>query len=129
MKSFIALRTLPFLILHVNFLEISLIEVVLLAAYILFWIVSLSLTVPYFSWLPQFQSSFQSSQISFDFDFCEGFCSSKLGITIIALNTISFSGKSCSHSLINLEISPINFLPAFPDGNRNRFFLQNTTVS
>ena len=37
------------------------------------------------------------------------------------LNAISFSGESCSHSIINYETSPINFLPAFPDGN-SRFF-------
>ena len=45
-------------------------------------------------------------------------------MTIIALNATSFSGESYSHSLINLETSPINCFPAFPGGNRNRFFLQ-----
>ena len=34
-----------------------------------------------------------------------------IDITIIALSGISFSGESCSHSLNNLEISPINFIP------------------
>ena len=115
--------TLPFLISRVNFLEISLIDVALLVAFILFWIVSLSFNSSMTS--PDSHNSNLCSKAlkwSFDFDFCEGFCSSKLGITIIALNAISFSGESRSYSLINLETSPITFLSAFPVGNRNGFF-------
>ena len=129
-KSFIELWTLPFLISRVIFLEISLIDVVLLVVFIFFWIVPLSFYSSMNS--PDTHNSSLHSKApkwSFDFDFCESFCSSKHGITIIALNAISFSGESCSRSLINLETSLINFCPAFPDDNRNKFFLQNTTVS
>ena len=57
----------------------------------------------------------------FDFDICEYFWSSRFGISIIALNTISFKGESCSYSFINLKISSTNFLSAFPDGSKKDF--------
>ena len=44
-----------------------------------------------------------------DFDVWNGFCSSKLGIIIIALNALSFKGESCNHSFISLVVSSINY--------------------
>ena len=49
-----------------------------------------------------------------DFDFWDGFCSSKLGIIIISLNAVSFIGESCNHPFISLVVSSINCLPARP---------------
>ena len=66
---------------------------------------------------------------SFDFDFREGFCKMRLGITIIALKAITFNGDWCIHSFISLEISSMKFFPACPDGNENRFFFQYTVFS
>ena len=66
---------------------------------------------------------------SFDFDFREGFCKRRPGITIIALNGISFNGDSRIHSFISRDISSMKLFPASPDGNKNRFFFQYTIFS
>ena len=66
---------------------------------------------------------------SFHFDFREGFCKRRPGMTIIALNAISFNGDSCIHSFINRDISSMKLFPSSPDGNKNRFYFQYTIFS
>jgi len=48
------------------------------------------------------------------------FWSSSDGMTMTAFSAIPRSGVSFDHSLINLVISSMNSLPAFPDGNKKQ---------
>ena len=91
-----------------------------------FWIVTPSCSKSRIS--PDVHNSIGHSNTfkdSLDFDFWDGFCSSKLDIIKIALNSMSFKDESCNHSFISLVFSSINYFPARSDGNRNEFFFSN----
>ena len=122
-SSLIALWALPVLMLQLNFVDILLTVDVVLLVFKHFWIVSSSFSDSAGSTDSQCSTLLSNAlRSSFDFDFCESFCSSRFGVTIIALNAISFRGESCRHLFISLETSSINFLPTFPDGSKKRFF-------
>ena len=92
-----------------------------------FWIVSPSCGKSRIS--PDIHTSICRSnafECSLDFDFWDDFCSSKLGIIIIALNAMSFKGESCNHSFISLVGYSINYFLARPDRNKNKLFFQYT---
>ena len=79
------------------------------------WPLLLSTTPPACHSFIRFSKDVKSS---FDFDFREGFFKRRSGITIIALNAISFNGDSRIHSFTSREISSLKLFPACPDGNK-----------
>ena len=66
---------------------------------------------------------------SFNLEFLEGFCNTKFGISITALNEIPFNGEPWIHSFNSLVVSSIYLFPQEPEGKRKRFLLQKTTLS
>ena len=129
-KSFMVLMILPFLISRVNFSDISAMVDGVFDTLKSFWMVSASFNNSMIS--PAYHSSirfFNEFKRSFYSDFREGVCKGRLGITIIALNVISFKENSCIHSIISLETSSMKFFPDSPDGNKKRFFFQYTIFS
>jgi len=70
-----------------------------------------------------------ASAWSLDFDFRDGFCRRRAGMTIIALREMVLMDDSSTQLLTSRLSSRINLLPLFPDGRRNRFCRQKTIFS